>query len=516
MHVTRRRFFARSGSLAAGVAAAPALLADSSTRAVSRPGGGHPARIIHVVSDGMSLGTLSCADQFALATRRRPLEWTTLWRDSRVQTALMNMRSLNSLVTDSAAASSSWGSGSRVKNGSLNVLPDGRALTPLATLFKQAGWKVGLVTTAEITHATPAGFAAVVDDRGKAEVIAEQYLAGELDVLLGGGSDYFDARKRADQRDLFAAYAGAGYGVFRTREALLAAPCDGRCLGAFATGHLPYSIDRAADARATRDVPTLAEMTRVALRRLEPAERFLLQVEGARIDHAAHASDAAAAIHDQLALDDALAEVLVFQRTHPDTLVVVTTDHGNSNLGLNGMGAGYAKSSQSFANLAAVRRSIPAMLTALQKLAGGKPVGQRELPDGAKVEVWRVEPKQIMDVVGEGAGWKVPPMRAVRLAKFLEGDADPLYDQMNSPVTQLGQMLANHLGIGWTGNTHTSDYVPLAALGPGAERFRGFVENTDIFAHYTELAGIDHRNAVAPLIAESGPTATEAERWRWA
>lgn len=514
MKLTRRRFFTRSGSLAAGVAAAPALLAGGA-RAADRPGQ-QPGRIIMVVSDGMSLGTLSLADQFAAATRGRALEWANLWRDSHVTTALMNMRSLNSLVTDSAAAASSWGGGSRVTNGALNVLPDGRPLTPLATLFRQAGWKTGLVSTAEITHATPAGFAANVDDRAKAQVIAEQYLARELDVLLGGGADYFDAKKRDDRRDLFAAYAAAGYRVFHDRDALLAAPADGRCLGIFAAGHLPYSIDRAADGRLTRAVPTLAEMTHAALRRLERADHFLLQVEGARIDHAAHASDAAAAIHDQLALDDALAEVLAFQRAHPDTLVVAATDHGNSNPGLNGMGTGYAKSSQHFARLAAVRRSVPAMLAALQQLAGGKPAGQRELLDGSKVDVWRLEPQQIMDVVAEGAGWRMPAMRAVRFARFLEGDADPLFDQMISPVTQFGQVLANHLGIGWTGNSHTSDYVPLAAVGPGAERFRGFVENTDVFTHFTALAGIDHRNPVAPLMAESGPSAAEAEKWQWA
>ncbi|MFN0066553.1 MAG: alkaline phosphatase [Limisphaerales bacterium] len=514
MPLTRRRFFTRSGSLAAGVAAAPAVLAGPA-RAASRTGQ-RPGRIIMVVSDGMSLSTLSLADQFALGSLGRHLEWANLWRDSRATTALMNMRSLNSLVTDSAAASSSWGGGSRVMNGSLNVLPDGRPLTPLATLFGQAGWKTGLVTTAEITHATPAGFAVNVTDRGQGQVIAEQYLARQLDLLLGGGADHFDPTSRDDRRDLFAAYAAAGYRVLRDRDALLAAPADGRCLGVFAAGHLPYSMDRATDARLARAVPTLAEMTRAALRRFEGAEHFLLQVEGARIDHAAHASDAAAAIHDQLALDEALREVLAFQRRHPDTLVVAATDHGNSNPGLNGLGGGYARSSQHFARLAAVRRSVPAMLTSLLQLSGGQPAGRRALPDGSMTDVWHIEPQHLVDVVGEGAGWSVPEPRAAHFAGFLAGKADPLFDQMISPVTQLGQLLANHVGIGWTGNSHTSDYVPLAALGPGAGRFRGFVDNTDVFTHFTALAGIDHRNPAAPLIAESGPSASEAERWRWA
>jgi alkaline phosphatase len=263
-------------------------------------------------------------------------------------------------------------------------------------------------------------------------------------------------------------------------------------------------------------VPTLAEMTRAALGRLAASDRFLLQVEGARVDHAAHASDAAGAVHDQLALDAALAEVLAFQRAQPDTLVVVTTDHANSNPGLNGMGGGYAKSSQHFANLAAVRRSVPEMLATMTKAVGGKAAGQRKLPDGSSVDVWDVPPKLVAEIVGEGTGWKLPEARAAAYSAFLAGKGDPLYDQMATPVTQFGQLLANHLGIGWTGNSHTADHVPLLAVGPGAERFRGFVENTDLFAHLTTLAGIDHRNPAVPLLAESGPDAAEAEGAAWA
>lgn len=514
MNLTRRGFFTRSGAVAAGVAAAPAFLAGPA-RAASRPGQ-RSGRIILVVSDGMSLGTLSCADHFSVATRGRALEWTALASDSRAHQGLMQTRSLNSLVTDSAAAASSWGSGVRVKNGAVNVLPDGRELAPLCPLFRAQGWATALVTTTELTHATPAGFAAAVPARSQGERIAEQYLERGVDLLLGGGSDHFEPAKRADRRDLFAAFRAAGHPVWRTRDELLAAAPGRRGLGLFAAGHLPYTLEQAGDERLRRAVPTLAEMTRWALRGLAGTDRFLLQVEGGRVDHAAHNSDAAAAIHDQLALDDALAEALAFQRAQPDTLVVVTTDHGNSNLGLNGMGGSYGGSSQHFAHLAAVRRTLPAMLADLQRRAGGRPAGQRTLPDGSQADIWRVEPRDILEVVGEGTGWKLPAARAEHFARVLAGAEDPLYDQMRPPITQLGQLLANHLGIGWSGNTHTSDMAPVVARGPGAERFRGVLENTDIFTHFTALAGIDHRNPAVPLLAESGPSAAEAEQWRWA
>lgn len=511
MNLSRRRFFTRSGAVAAGVAAAPAFLAGPA-RAASRPGQ-RPGRIILVVSDGMSLGTLSCADHFSVATRGRALEWTALAGDSRAHQGLMHTRSLNSLVTDSAAAASSWGTGVRVKNGAVNVLPDGRELVPLCPLFRAQGWATALVTTTELTHATPAGFAAAVPARSQGERIAEQYLERDVDLLLGGGRDHFDPAKRADRRDLFAAFRTAGHPVWRTRDELLAAAPGRRGLGLFAAGHLPYTLEQAGDERLRRAVPTLAEMTRWALRGLAGTDRFLLQVEGGRVDHAAHNSDAAAAIHDQLALDDALAEALAFQRAQPDTLVVVTTDHGNSNLGLNGMGGSYGGSSRHFAHLAAVRRSLPVMLAELQRRAGGRPDGQRTLPDGSKADIWRVDPRDILEVVGEGTGWKLPPARAEHFARVLAGAEDPLYDQMHPPITQFGQLLANHLGIGWTGNSHTSDFAPVVAIGPGAQRFRGVLENTDLFVHFTALAGIDHRNPAVPLLAESSPSAAEAEQW---
>jgi len=81
---------------------------------------------------------------------------------------------------------------------------------------------------------------------------------------------------------------------------------------------------------------------------------------------------------------------------------------------------------------------------------------------------------------------------------------------MNAVTSQLGQLMANRLGIGWTGNTHTSDYVPVIAIGPGSERFTGLIQNTDIFTHYTALADIDFRNPSMPLIAEHD--AKDAER----
>jgi alkaline phosphatase len=478
--------------------------------------GRRPRRIIHLVSDGMSAGTLACADHLSRSLRRKPLQWIDLYHREGAVSGLMDMRSLNSVVTDSAAAASSWGCGSRVKNGVVNMLPDGRPLRPLAPLFGEMGWARGLVTTTEITHATPAGFAANVADRADTEAIALQYLERRIEVLLGGARAHFDPAKRKDKRDLRGEFAAWGYRVLQTRDELKQAPLKERWLGLFASGHLPYTVDWENSSKLQAEVPPLAEMTRRALERLETYPRFLLQVEGGRVDHGAHSSDAPATLLDQIAFDDALEVCVEFQRRHRDTLLVITTDHGNSNPGLNAMGTAYGKSGELLLNVARAKCSFGEIQSRLVKAAGSGASGQKKTSDGKTRSTLQVDPKVLAAVVEETTNYRVPAHFAERFALYLAGESLPLFDQLDSPSAQLGQLLANHYGVGWVGTSHTSDYVPVLALGPGAERFRGFYPNTEVFRIYTDLAGIKHRNPELPLMAECGPTAREAEKFQWA
>ena len=155
--ISRRAFLRTTPIAAAGGVSFPHV-AQSAERLRGKTGL-RPKHIIHMVADGMSAGTLTCGDLLSRYLRNRGLSWMNMYKDQQVHTGLMNMRSLNSLVTDSSAASSSWGCGTRIINGAVNQMGDGRDLETLYQLFGQAGWKRGLVTTTEITHATPAGFA---------------------------------------------------------------------------------------------------------------------------------------------------------------------------------------------------------------------------------------------------------------------------------------------------------------------------------------------------------------------
>lgn len=496
MHVNRRSFFSRSGLLLAGVTSAPALVRASS-QVVFRPGD-RPRHIIHLVADGMSQGTLSCAEHFSWLTRERGLEWLRLDSDPKAVTGLMNVRSLNSLVTDSAASASAWGSGSRVVNGALNMLPDGRQLRPLYELLRSAGWKRGLVTTTEITHATPAGFAVNVPKRSQAELIASQMLERRIEVLLGGGARFFTPTTRSDGRDLPAEFAQAGYEVFRSKTELAGASPDKPWCGLFAPSHLPFTLDREADATLKTNVPTLAAMTTAALRKLAREEHFILQVEGGRVDHAAHLNDAAGAFHELIAFDDALAVCLEFQRAHPETLLVITTDHGTGNPGLNGTGARYSQSSPLFRQLTKITHSHEWML---RRIHGIPESNHEDLLEVDPSKAGLVEPMRIAEIIQTATSFAVSERQAMKLHQFFAGKGDALYELANNGEFQLAQFMANHTGIGWTSLAHTSDLVPLVALGPGAERFRGFIQNVEVFRHYTQFAGVDHHNPTLPLQA---------------
>lgn len=470
---SRRDVFKLAAAVGLGGGAA-GLLADTPPADVAKPGAA-PRNIILMVSDGMSLGVPSLAEAFSHVARQRGTAWARLLTTPGVVHGLFDTSSLNSLVTDSAAASSAWGSGSRVFNGALNVLPDGTRLTPIGVLTRDSGRRVGLVTTTRITHATPAGVAAVQPSRDDENDIAPQYVRC-VDVLLGGGRKHFAPGERNDGRDVLREYADAGFTVWTHRSEVSSGPRPDRVLGLFDSGHLPYVIDVRNTPELTERIPTLAELSAAAIDILARSERgYLLQIEGGRVDHAAHANDAAALLWEQLSFDDALDTVLHLVSERDDTLLIVTSDHGNSNPGLNGMGDDYRDSPRCLERVVGARASF----AACEKRLGGRP--SREL---------------VADVLRASTGVELSSTEIDAVHAALTG-ADRravLNRQQSGWAGVLGQALSNHFGIGWTGTTHTQDWVLVSAIGPGAQRFTGLRHHVAWFAEVAGLWGIRHQN----------------------
>jgi alkaline phosphatase len=481
--VNRRRVF----RLGAGALGAPALLSAETKE---------PRSVIFMVSDGMSAGVLPLADAFSRLARNKPTVWSALLARRDMTQGYLDMTSLSGMVTDSAAASSSWGSGSRVFNAAINVLPDGTKLTPIGWLARDRGRKVGLVTTATVTHATPAGFAAVSPRRDDEEAIAPQYL-DKVDVVLGGGRQFFLPDKRKDKRDVAGEYRSAGYQVSLQKNDLQPAP-GRKLLGLYSDSHVPYTLDQRQSKKMQEEVPTLAEMTRAALAALDSAANgFLLQVEGARIDHAAHSNDAAALLWDQLAFDDAIEVVLEYTARRPDTLVVVTSDHGNSNPGLSGAGAEYRDTDKVFAALLKSRCSY----AVLSRLLGSS-TDYRGITIETKASA---APKTgfVQQVVADEMGFPISDEEAKVIQIAIgRGRLLSVNRQLDNLQGILGQVFGNHTGIGWVGTSHTADYTNLTAWGPGAAALAGLHRNTEVFGVLTRAFGIEFENpSMSPAAA---------------
>ncbi len=243
-------------------------------------------------------------------------------------------------------------------------------------------------------------------------------------------------------------------------------------------------------------------MTKAALEVLEKNPNgFLLQVEGGRVDHAAHANDAGAIFPDQVAFDDAMEVVLDFVERNPDTLMVVTTDHGNSNPGLTGMGPGYTYSTLYFERLTKMKGSYDELNFRLGNM------GEMTIEKMKKA----ISDLMLIDLSDEEANDLV-------LAYTNVGVHEINVHHKNFTGI-LGQVLGNHTGIFWTGNTHTEDYAIILTKGAGQEMFTGLMKNTDAFEHFGTIFGFDYRNPTARVDKTSWETSSllnEAIENNWA
>lgn len=353
----------------AGVLRSLALLAGC---AVAAPAVGADAvrNVILFVGDGMGVSTVTAARILDGQNRGQPGEENYLAFERFPHLALVKTYTVDAQVPDSAGTMTALMTGRKTRNGVLSVGPAvprgdcdamrGRELTTLLQEAELRGFGTGVVTTTALTHATPAAAYAHSPDRnwqadaelppeaaGKCTDIASQFVAfaaGDgVDVALGGGRAKFRpveaadpehpqaAGRRQDGRDLVQEWLAGGNGVggrhFVWNKAGLAAlPAGGQVLGLFAPDHMAFEADRSRDPAGE---PSLAEMTRFAIDRLAGADGYFLLVEGGRIDHAHHLTNAYRALMDTIAFADAVAAAVALVDP-AQTLILVTADHSHT------------------------------------------------------------------------------------------------------------------------------------------------------------------------------------------
>jgi alkaline phosphatase len=460
---TNRRQFIKLGGLAGAASLLPG------TRAVASPqtfASGKAKNVIFLVVDGLCNGTLGLAHHWKLRHEGAHPHWMELFERADLHRSLQDTASASSPVTDSAAAASAWGSGRRVMNGAINVTPEGKALKPILSYAKDAGKKTALVSTCRITHATPAGFTVSVPVRDMEDEIAQQYLAHEVDLLLGGGSRHFiQKQKDGSVVDLLPRFKEKGYHIARNRKELKQAKKSQRLLGLFADSHVPYAIDRQNDP-ALAGVPDLPEMFQAALQYLKNSpDGFFLQVEGGRVDHAGHANDAGAILHEYLEFDRCIPLALDYIEQHPDTLLIVTTDHGTGGCQLDGQGERYLGSGPALDRIDQITQSFEW----LQKVF---------------TQTGRFDPASFTQATG------IRPQR--HQAAYMQQALDREVKYLSSAINQtFGEELNKITSVGWSSSMHTAECVDLLAFGPGAAAIPHFINNNELFGHMLTAMGLD-------------------------
>lgn len=468
--MNRRKFFQRGSLLAVGSSLLNPFGAQAKSTSSSLSNRKTAKNIIVVISDGMSIGTLNMADIHLSRKTGENSSWIQLYQENLVTRSMMDMASASSIVTDSAAASSSWGSGVRIRNGSLNVSTKGEELMPIWQKFKKTGKMAGCVTTVPITHATPAGFCVSSKSRNSQEEIAIKYLTQRFDVMMGGGKGYFSPETRADKKDMMQAYRDAGYEVVFTRDELNLSKLDKPVLGLFQDDALPYSLDRENNRELKETVPTLAEMTQKAIDKMKNhPQGFVLQVEAGKVDWAAHANDIGGLLYDQVAHDEAVKVAIDFAKNDGNTLVIVTTDHGNANPGLI-YGSGV---NDNFDSLNKYRHTNEWILNGI----------------GRETSV-----SQVNERIEYATGYQLSKEEGQALLGYYSSLAieEGVYNPRHLPFKLLSEIQQKRNSVGWISMDHSSDYVELAMFGPGSELLTPFIRNTDL--HYLMLEAAEVEN----------------------
>jgi alkaline phosphatase len=281
--------------------------------------GQSPKRVILFIGDGVGASHWTSA---SLAAESLAVQ--------RFQVAgLVDTRASNSKITDSAASATAYASGIRTYNGAIGVDTDTNSVETVFEVARDRGMATGLVATSTVTHATPAAFVAHVPSRSLYFEIAQQMAEFGLDVLLGGGLRHFDAATRPDTTDFLSVATGPG--VFVASAAQLDSvdlTIADRLVGLFAADALPPARSR---------TPTLSQMTEAALQIVSrnPAG-FFLAVEGSQPDWRAHDNEPIHSVAtEMLDFDRAIAAGLDYQKDHPETLVVVVSDHETGGLAIH-------------------------------------------------------------------------------------------------------------------------------------------------------------------------------------
>lgn len=275
-----------------------------------------PKNVIFMIGDGMGLTQISAAEI---------VSEDTMALEQFRHIGLSKTKSTK-LITDSAAGATAMSTGQKTHNGVIAMTKELKPLKTILEYAEDASWVTGIVTTSTVTHATPASFYGHQPTRAKVNrQLAAQFMEHDIEVLMGGGINYFNDRD--DQRDLLEEARERGYFVTENVEQI----------GEYVPSKLLCLISKGQPKRIDVRGNFLPLATQKAIEVLaKPDPSFFLVVEGAQIDWAGHANNSDYIVEEMFDFDKAVAHALDFAKKDGNTLVVVTADHETGGYAING------------------------------------------------------------------------------------------------------------------------------------------------------------------------------------
>lgn len=396
-------------------------------------------------------------------------------------------------VTDSAASGTALATGHKTRNSAIGVLKDQKTpVSSVAVWAKNKGCRVGVATNVTVNHATPGAFYAHAAKRTLYHEIGKDLYKTGLDFYAG--SDFQDAtdKNNPSAENLYAMADKNGYVIARGYKDYLKKSKKADKMFLFQTeeaskrelASIPYAIDR------QKGDMTLQDITRSAINFLskDSSKGFFLMVEGGKIDWACHSNDAAAAFHEIIDFDDAIKIAYEFYSQHPDeTLIVVTADHETGGFVL-GTGT-YELNLQVLRNQKVSENGFTRIINEMRAKTNNQ-----------------VSWEAIQQVLKENFGF----WDKVQLTKVQEERLKAVYEKslkhlgmklekseyaQDEPIASEAKRIINEIAmIGWTSGGHSAGYVPVFAIGIGAELFQGRIDNTEIPVKIAQAAGYEILN----------------------
>lgn len=502
--------------------------ASAESTSVEETQAGVPKYVFLFIGDGMSYPQVQLTNYYLSASQGQNAGTVTVEGeektklDSKNNLTMMNFPIAGSAQTydstsfapDSASTATSIATGNKTWSGSINVSEDfTQTYETIAEKLKaQKDMKIGILSTVNLNHATPAAFYAHQASRSSYYDIGLEMIDSGFDYFAGGGL-LQPTGKEKDKEDLYALAEASGYKVVQTQaeaEALKAE--DGKVIAIDEhladSSAMSYELDRAEEEWA------LADYVEKGIEVLDNDNGFFMMVEGGKIDWACHANDAASTITDTIALDNAVEKAVEFYNEHPEeTLIIVTGDHETGGLTIGFAGTDYDTFLKNFENQKISyakydsdyvsgykenKTDFETVMKDVTELFG------LQAPAGTDSETTQQKDSadQHPESDNDGAlvmteyeygqlktAYETTMSRTGEEAEFAQ-DEYIRYGSYEPLTVTITHILNNKSGINFGSYAHTGLPVEVLVQGVGAESFDGYYDNTDIYSKMAALLGV--------------------------